>query len=229
MNRQRMPTAALAEACREETEKVRRGEPSRDEFCFELIGRALRERDHAAWEAIRGHYRRMVLAWVRQHPMANAVQEEDDYWVTRAFERFWAAIGPERFDSFPSLAALLQYLKMCVHSVLLDEVRARGAAPTESLDELGEGVGEGPDIEELAVGQLAGLDLWNAIVAELTDEAERLVVYLSFVRDIKPAEIQRRHPDRYPAVGEVYRIMRNALDRLRRSARIRDFSRRRRE
>jgi hypothetical protein len=31
------------------------------------------------------------------------------------------------------------------------------------------------------------------------------------------AEVQRRRPDLFPAVGEVYRVTRNLLDRLRRS------------
>ena len=49
----------------------------------------------------------MVRAWIRRHPAAAAAGEDDEYWVNRAFERFFIAVGPERFGTFPSLAALL--------------------------------------------------------------------------------------------------------------------------
>ena len=55
----------------------------------------------------------------------------------------------------------------------------------------------------------------------LDDEAERLVVYLSFVLDLKPAAIHGRHPGRFGSMADVYRVKRNALDRLRRSPEIR--------
>ena len=65
---------------------------------------------------------------MRQHPASERIHEREDC-VNLVFERFWVAIGPDRFAEFPSVAALLKYLKMCVHTVLIDEVRAaRGAA-----------------------------------------------------------------------------------------------------
>jgi hypothetical protein len=165
----------------------------------------------------------MVLAWVRRHPASENMQEDDIYWVNRTFDRFWTAVGPERFGAFVGIAAVLRYLKLCGHSVLLDEVRARGSGRGDVLDErVAESV-ETPDVADAAIGQLAGNDLWDAIATEAQDEAERRAAYLCFVLDLKPREVQERHPELYATVDDVYRIKRNLLDRLRRNPRIRAF------
>ena len=141
----------------------------------------------------------------------------------RAFERFFIAVGPERFGTFPSLAALLRYLKLCAHSVLLDEARAQGGTYVDSLSQHGDEAGEAPDVAGYALGQLAGEDLWAAVQGELQDEADRLVARLCLVLGLKPREVYQRHPERYADVAEVYRVKRNLLDRLRRSPAILAF------
>jgi hypothetical protein len=121
------------------------------------------------------------------------------------------------------MAALLRYLKLCGHSVLLDEVRARGSIRSDALDDNVTESLATPDVADVAVGQLAGNDLWDAIAAETQNEAERRAAYLCFVLDLKPREVQERHPELYATVDDVYRIKRNLLDRLRRNPRIRAF------
>jgi len=219
----RIPLAELGAACREETERFLRHEPSRDAFCLEIFRRAVCDRDQQAWVAVFAQYRGMVLAWVRRHPISGSTREGDDYWVNRTFDRFWTAVGPERFGDFPTMAALLRYLKLCAHSVLLDEMRARGAARSEELDDRVTESVETPDVADVAIGQLAADDLWAVIVAELQDEGEREVAYCCFVLDLKPREVRERHPQLYATMDDVYRIKRNVLDRLRRNARIRAF------
>lgn len=223
MNTESLAVAELTSRCREETAKFRRGEPSDERYCFELIRRAVCARDQAAWEVVLAQYRGMVLSWVRQHPGAAALGEEDDYWVTSTFERFWSAVGPERFGAFPGLAAVLRYLKMCTHSLLIDEARGRRSAELTSLDEAEQESDRRTDIEALAVGSLAGQDLWSTILRVLPEELDRRVLYLSFASELKPGEIHERHPELFASVADVYRIKRNALDRLRRSAEIREF------
>jgi hypothetical protein len=219
----RMPLAQLATQCREETEKFLRRELSRDLFCFEIFRRAICDRDEPAWATVFAQYRGMVLSWVRRHPASAGMQEDDMYWVNRTFDRFWTAVGPERFGAFVGMAALLRYLKLCGHSVLLDEVRARGPGRSDALDDrVAESLAT-PDVADAAVGQLAGSDLWAVIVAETQDEAERRAAYLCFVLDLKPREVQERYPELYATVDDVYRIKRNLLDRLRRNPRIRAF------
>jgi DNA-directed RNA polymerase specialized sigma24 family protein len=223
MTLREMSLAELGRRCREETLRFLRGEARDDAFCLEVFERAVVRRDEEAWAAIISQYRGIVLAYVRQHTFSAMLSEQDDYWINRAFQRFWSAVGPERFGQFPDLAALLKYLKLCVHSVLLDEARARRAGPTSGLDEVPETAAAPTNAERSVVGKLAGEQLWQAILRELQDEPERIVAYLSFVRDLKPAEIVERHPEHFDSVADVYRIKRNVVDRLRRSLEIRAF------
>ncbi|HEX5504105.1 MAG TPA: hypothetical protein VFW96_15875 [Thermomicrobiales bacterium] len=220
-----IPLAELAAACREETGKFLRREPARDDFCLELLWRAV-SGDPAAWELVVRQYRGMVLAWVRQHPAAASARaggEDDDFWVNRTFERFWLAMRPERFGLFPGLGAILRYLKTCAHSVLLDEVRARAGARLESREEPALERDEGPDPSAIAIGELAGAELWRAIAAELQDEQERAVAYLCFALDLKPREVYERRPGDFADVADVYRVKRNIINRLQRSPAIRRF------
>jgi len=215
--------AELGRRCREETLRFLRGEPRDDAFCFEVFERAVVRREDDAWATIVAQYRGIVLAYIGQHSAAAMIREPDDYWVNRAFQRFWSAVGPERFGQFPDLAALLKYLKLCVHSVLMDEIRARRAGLVNSLDEIPETVPSSSNAEHSAVGKLAGEQLWATIAAELQDEAEEVVAYLSFARGLKPSEIFGRHPHLYASVADVYRIKRNLVERLRRSPEVRAF------
>ena len=223
MTLREVPLRELANRCREETLRFLRGEPREDAFCFEVFERAVARRDDAAWEAIMTQYRGIVLAYVGQHTAPTMMREPDDYWVNRAFQRFWSAVGPERFSQFPDLAALLKYLKLCVHSEVMDEVRARKAGSVTSLDDLGETAAAPNNSERSALGKLAAEELWAAVLREMQDEAEQVVAYLSFARDVKPAEIFRRYPRLYGSVADVYRIKRNVIERLRRSEEVRAF------
>jgi hypothetical protein len=212
----------LARRCAEETLRFVRGEPRDDLFCFEIFSRAVVQRDDRAWAAIMAQYRGIILAYVGQHSSASLLHEPDDYWVNRAFARFWSAVGPERFGQFPDLPALLKYLKLCVHSVLMDDLRAR-RSPAASLDEVPEATPAATNDEHSVIGRLASEQLWRAILDELQNEAERVVAHLSFARGLKPGEIYDRHPRLYADVADVYRIKRNVVERLRRSPDIRAF------
>jgi hypothetical protein len=191
-----------------------------------LFRRALEHGDQAAWETIVRRYRGLVLDWVRRITNARIPREQEDDWVTRAFERFWLAVGRQG-NRFRDLAAALQYLKLCVRSVVLDEARARQSAaaePIDGVDErhfathgvLGAGSGLTTDAETVVLGRFAARDLWRAVLEALPDEDERIVANLSFVQGLKPGEIAAVHPQRFASVADVYRVKRNAIDRLRR-------------
>jgi DNA-directed RNA polymerase specialized sigma subunit len=105
----------------------------------------------------------------------------------------------------------------------MDEIRARRAAPMNSLEDVPETAPAQTDSERSVVGKLAGEELWTAITAELQDESEHVVAHLSFRRDLKPSEIFDRHPHLYVSVADVYRIKRNVIERLRRNPEVRAF------
>src|SRR5262245_22072900 len=217
-----MPVDAVADAHRAEMGKRQRGLPFSDDFGVELFRRAVAERDAGAWEAVVQQYYGLVKAWVRGHPAYVPSRTDADEIAMCAFARFWGAVGPERSARFVELGALMRYLKLCTHSVLLDEVRALSRIPESSAPERdAEEVAGEQDSEALIVDRMSAAQLWDVIKGSLEDEAERLVVYLSFALDLKPGAIHERHPDRFEGVADVYRIKRNAIDRLRRSPELR--------
>ena len=174
-----------------------------------------------AWESLFTLYRGLVASWVRQHPASDSVTERDDC-VNLVFERFWVAVGPQRFAEFPSAAALLKYLKMCVHTVLIDEVRARRVTQrTLAAWPAGETLAVGGDVGVTATARLADDELWELVSREVTDEGERLLLYLTVGLDLSPRQIHARYPRVFGSVRDVYRIKRNVLDRLRRNQTVR--------
>lgn len=210
-----MPAASIVElatGCRRESDRFRRGEPHSTDFALELFRRAICDRDEQAWTAIVAEYCQLVRTWVRQQPMADELSEDDV--VIGTFARFWSAVRPERWHEFESLPALLQYLRLCARSLVLDNVRARRPARTVSLDSLTPVAMSGG--EERVMAELAASDLWDVVRGALPDERERLLAYLSMVCEMKPGEIRARHPARFTSVAEVYRVKRNVLERLRR-------------
>jgi DNA-directed RNA polymerase specialized sigma24 family protein len=219
-----MPTAAHLILAQPDQPEAADG-PRESDAGYELFRRALGERDEQAWTAVYAQYRGMVLSWVRQHPAAR-FDGDDDYLVNRAFERLWTAVGPERFAGFPALPAVLRYLKLCVHSVILDERRAerleRGLMAPAGLEAVN---APGPhDVARDVLDQESGRALLRAMAEEAEGEAERQVLVLSFVRDLRPREVFAVRPDLFPTVGDVYRVKRNLIERLRSSPTIRRFA-----
>ena len=131
-------------------------------------------------------------------------------------------MGPEG-HCFRDLPAALQYLKLCVRSVVMDDVRARRAVDLEPLEDLDErritgcpgAARSAPDVESVVFDRLGSRDLWQTILETLSGRDERLVIYLSFVQGMKPAEIATSRARDFASAADVYRIKRNAIERLR--------------
>lgn len=184
-----------------------------DEYAyFNLFYRAIAERDNVAWATVYAHYSGMVRRWL------GGWSGQDDELVAAAFERFWGALDAAKFTQFSSLAAILQYLKMCAVTARMDHARAvRAMAGEEPLDTTADVLPARDDVEELLAARDDASHFWCAVRKSLLDDGEHLVVYLSYVVGMSPREIHARHPERFPDVADVYRVKRNVLNRLRRA------------
>ena len=212
----------LVERCAEERDRFARGQDHDDQACLELFRRAIVEQDPAAWHALHTQYASLVSGWVRQHRLADRIDDHDDL-IMRVFERFWQAVPPEKFASFVRLASLLSYLKLCVFGAIIDQVRAqqvweRHRAASELADQI-----ESDPLDEVVLDDLAGASLWRLIESALPEPADRLVIHLTCVFGLKPREIALRHPETFPTVKTVYQRKRVVLERLRRDARLRSL------
>jgi DNA-directed RNA polymerase specialized sigma24 family protein len=217
----------LARECADETDKFLKGGASDERAGLELFRRAVVRRDEYAWACLYRQYAPLVLTWVNQHQSAARVfgQDGPESLVNAAFAKFSQAVTPAKMEHFVQLAALLKYLKMCVHSIITDEVRARQGRRYEETLEIEEHDRAISDPAEGVVTNLAAQGLWQAILAELVGEEEQVLIYCAFVLGLKSTEITNLHHRLFPSVEDVYRIKRNTLERLRRNQRLLAFVR----
>jgi RNA polymerase sigma factor (sigma-70 family) len=212
----------LARCCSEETNKFLKQNASNDRYCLELFRRAIVKRDDDAWSCLYQQYAPLVLTWVTQHQSAAPVLGQDGSGplVNAAFAKFSQALTPAKMANFDSLAAVLKYLKMCVHSVVADEVRSRQSRQYEETLELIEHEPASDDPADDVVSNISAQSLWQVIQEELNGEDERVLIYLAYIQGMKPGEISSQHRRLFPTVDDVYRIKRNVLERLRRNRRL---------
>jgi hypothetical protein len=215
----------LAQLCAQETEHYYQHRDHDPRFCFELFRRAIGEQDQSAWESISTQYQPMVTGWVRQHPAYESSGEEAEYFVNGAFARIASHLTPDKFGGFPDLGYLLRYLKMCVHSVIVDYSRAAEQSRLHaSLEDLSVEVrAPAPAIEDEVSEALQNQELWQWIHDRLNDEKERLVVHGLIVLAMKPRELYDQFPAVFSSVDEIYQIKQNVLARLRRDPGAKNF------
>jgi hypothetical protein len=194
---------------------------------LELFHRAVVLRDEHAWACLYQQYAPLVLTWVTQHPSAAQLVAEEGApsLVNGAFARFAEALSPAKMEQFASLSALLKYLKLCAHSEVADEVRARRV---RQYEEPFLGSGSEPatqdDVSSMLVLRLVHQGLWRMVEDELHGEDERIQVRLGFIYGLKPREITARYPQLFPkGAQDVTRVRSNVLSRLRRSQRLRHY------
>ena len=162
--------AGIAHRCAQETELFFQRQSYDPQYCFELFRRAIMERDQRAWELVYAQYRPLVAGWVNRHSAFPATGEEVQYFVNRVFEKMWVALTPAKFKQFSNLKSLLRYLQMCVHSVILDQVRvAEQSVVGVQVEALAaEGRAKSPTIvEDQALDRVHRQELWDQINARL--------------------------------------------------------------
>ena len=218
-----VPIEVLCAEARAQEANFVRGEPSEDAAGVELFRRAIADADEEAWEAVVALYRGLLIAQSARQVVRSLVDEDAGFCVDRAFQRFWRATRARGIHEFQDLASILKYLKMCLASVLLDEARVRRRQACVSIDDLAPDAFVSTDPSAEVVANIAQVDLWKAIDREIRNDAERLVVRLSFAAGFSPREIRALHPEVFADVSEVYRLKRNLIERLRRSKAISDL------
>lgn len=185
--------------------------PSTAEEGIQLFHRAIVLRDADAWGELHARYRTVMCAWARRNLLFEASQTHCEDIADEALERAWLALTPECFQSFAGLPALLAYLRACVASAVIDSARKQ-----QFSDRVGDDPAEIPatPFEEPLVEQLDRAELWELVNSLLKSDTERLVLHERFVLDLRPREIQARHPGVFPNINLVYTTQRNLCDRL---------------
>lgn len=208
---------SLVQHCRHESQRFFQQQPNDPSFCYELFRRALIARDEAAWSAIYAQYTPLAVSWVEHHASFASCDEDTLYFVNRAFEKMWSALTPPKFAGFSDLKALLRYLQLCVHSVIIDYTRTAQPAPVTATEATWQG------LEREVLDELTRNELWQRIGVHLNDSREEQLLYYRYALGLKPREICQRFGADFPDVGEVYVMTQNILARLRRDEALRRF------
>lgn len=212
----------LRQRCARESERFFKRRDHDPRFCFELFRRAILHRNELAWEYIYLQYRPLVAGWVGRHPLFPAVAEQMEDFILVAFEKMWKALTPTKFEAFSELKALLSYLRMCVHSAVVDAARKKerdelleqalaGSEPWTEASNPDKGGQSRPEREEF----------WRWLSDRLKNEKEKTIVYGSFVLALKPREVYAQYGDVFDSIEEVRRVKENVIARLRRDPELR--------
>jgi len=223
---QSLTISALCYRCARESENFFQRKAHDPRFCFELFRRAAMQHDQQAWDCLYKQYQPLVAGWVERHSLFHASGEQRDYFVNWTFEKMWSVLTPEKFAKFPDLKSILRYLQMCVHSVLVDFMRAREKAFLYEDDPEGMGDPQAPEADEpeqVALDRMALDAFWEMLGDKLKNEKEQRVIYGSFILALKPGELIGLYPGIFKNVKEVYQVKENVLARLGRDAEVREF------
>ncbi len=220
--------ASVAQRCQHESERFFQQTLHDTRYCYEVFRRAIVHRLSNAWAIVYAQYSPLVVSWVENHANFAASGEDPAYFVNRAFEKMWSALGPDKFAHFPDLRSLLRYLQLCTASVIIDHTRTRehlqfaAALPIDHQDDDSEKYGDA-GIEAIILNELECQQFWQRIQQRLKSEAELRLLYYRFALDLMPREICTRFPEEFADVKEVYKMLQKILDRLGRDPELKNL------
>lgn len=217
-----MSLPALMRACEGEARLSRREEKG---YCFELFQRAIDDGDDAAWSALQIQYQQLVLSWVYNR-LPDASPEKVSDLTQGTMEKFWRTLTAHTTplaERFPHVGSLLNYLRQCAFTTVVDDQRRmqRQARLEQKLQTLHQLRSDATDPEQTVLDQLfqerrlAEVQTW--LQEHVTDEQEKLILFLSFEQNLSPMEIARHRPDHFPDAQTVRRIKERVLKRARRA------------
>jgi DNA-directed RNA polymerase specialized sigma24 family protein len=177
---------------------------------YNLFRRAIVEHDEDAWTECFARYGPLLVAWASSHSAIGQLSEHCDDIAVEAFARAWAALSPQRFAAFPSLAALLAYLRTCVLAAIIDCVRAQTAS--QRMMQRLEGIPPATP-EQIVLDKIARAELWHIANGLVKTLQERTILIEHFMLGLPPRTIWARHRDLFADVSMVYVAKRNLLTR----------------
>ena len=200
----------LAALSMKELNTYRGGEPCPVRYGVELIRRATLQGDHAARAWVQHCFGGVVLSWLYRHPKRSHAcrLENEEYYVTQAFDRFWQATASNQRVEFTTLAAVLHSLRASLNGAILDMLRAY-ARPREVSRSV-----PGEPCEPLVEDSTENSEVWEILHMILSNPRERRLAYLLFHCGLKPREIVRFCPQEWSGVQEIYRLRRTIMERL---------------
>ena len=214
-----MSLVGLGYRCKQQTERFWQRLSSDAQFCYELMRRALThphaEDGKTAWGFVYRQYERQARLWVKKHKSFPSTGLEPAELADLALEKMWMTFARNegKFERFPQeadqgLKALLKFLQLCIHSVVLDNLRPNQTSLDEDNNTIEPATEDNHDLDSA--------EYWQCVYNRLNNDEERILVDALYLYGLKPRQIYDLHKDTFASVKAVYRTKENVLARLRR-------------
>jgi hypothetical protein len=202
-----MSLAVLVAHCMRELNTYRRGETCIESYSVELIRRAF-EGDQEARIWVQNCFAGVVLDWFHRHPQRAAAcrLKGEEHYVAQTFEHFWRAIATNQRVECNTLAAVLHALRVSLHGVILDTLRAYAQPWGTSFPE--------EQTEPRVEDETSSGEVWEILQALLAERQKQRLAYLLFHCGLKPREIIRYYPHQWSDVHEIDRLRHTMLQRF---------------
>jgi DNA-directed RNA polymerase specialized sigma24 family protein len=220
----RASVAELKEECLQERRKFRVDGIPTSPACVELFRRAFRN-DQAAWSAVLETFQAQITGWKNvisaELRLAADFLDPEDVLQQSLLSFYRSAPKNPALIASDDLSHLLAYLRSCVKTALLEELRRRRHEPAQpvSLEDVPH-LAHQTDWEYTFVERQT---LHEYIDTLLESDEERLVFLWRFNCGAKPEEIVRQCGDRFAHVDEVYQVIQRLIRRLRKDPTLQTF------
>jgi len=209
----------LAHRCRKEQLLFIAEESYDPRYCFKLFRLALEENDLEAWRYVTTIFSDLVGAWVFKHGGFRDCGENVEYVIQGTFDRCLYALSGKKLDTDKGLGGLLNYLKKCVHSEIVDLIRKKGPPTVPITDNI-------PGSSLPKTDPIAKEKLWNFVNDKLKTDEERVVVYATFFLCYHPSQIYDKYArklSKFKSVKDVSRVKENVFARLRNDSELKQY------
>src|SRR5690242_15922082 len=100
-----MPLTILLERSITELEQYRSKASAEEQYCVELVQRALFDQSDEAWSALELCFSEPIRVWLRSHPSRDValLHDSEENYLAQTFARFWYAVRDQslQFRSLP--------------------------------------------------------------------------------------------------------------------------------
>ncbi len=204
----------LARGCAEETQKFFQHKPDDPRYCFEIFRRAYAEQINDALSYIYSIYMPLLIRRARRHQLYFRSCQDDTFFARVALANFYQATHGHRFiEKFSELGAILKYLYACLHSAIVQDVRATYILEESELDQV-----------PAPTPQADASELWQHILQVLPEPKYQGLAYQRFVLEMKPAEILHVAPEQWKNEREITVALQSIRRRLRNNIQLREMA-----
>lgn len=218
---EQIPPQQLLTSCRD----IRK-DRTHERFCLELFRRAIVSKSQECWSLIYEQYVRLVFAWTLRFVKTNeqiGVAQVDDL-VQDAFASFWRSYTPDHFKRATSIGSVLNYLQSCAWSSVQHARRKVRLQQVEWDVNPGQNLSTSHLPEQEILTKVNAEKLWQVVESSCSNKREEQIARLRFVDGLKPKEIIARFPEIAQTEQELYKVIRNIKDRIKRHPYMQELS-----